>query len=67
MGWFDSSRIAKPRLLSVASMTRADTTKRSLDFSKGQRKPYTAKLKRPVRIRLDEFTVDYSNAMAAEA
>ncbi len=40
--------------------------KRSLDFSKGQRNPYAAKLKRPVTIRLDQFTVDYFKAMAAE-
>ena len=40
--------------------------KRSLDFSKGLRNPYAAKLKRPVTIRLDEFTVDYFKALAAE-
>ena len=40
--------------------------KRSLDFSKGQRNPYAAKLKRPVTIRLDEFTVECFKAMAAD-
>jgi len=40
--------------------------KRPLDFSKGQRNLYAAKLKRPVTIRLDEFTIDYFKALAAE-
>ena len=40
--------------------------KRTLDFSKGQRNPYAAKLKRPVTIRLDGFTVDYFKALALD-
>jgi hypothetical protein len=40
--------------------------KRFLDFSNGQRNPYASKLKRPVTIRLDEFTVDYFKAMAED-
>ncbi len=40
--------------------------KRSLDFSKGRRNPYAARLKRSVTIRLDSFTVDYFKAMAGE-
>ena len=40
--------------------------KRSLDFSKGRRNPYAAKLKRSITIRLDAFTVDYFKALAAE-
>ena len=32
--------------------------KRSLDFSKGERNPYAAGLKRSVTIRLDRFTID---------
>lgn len=40
--------------------------KRPLDFSKGRRNPYAARLKRSVTIRLDAFTVDYFKAMAAE-
>ena len=43
-----------------------DTRKRPLDFSKGQRNPYAARRKRPVTIRLDEFTVEYFKEMAAE-
>ena len=40
--------------------------KRALDFSKGQRNPYAAKLKRSITIRLDAFTVDYFKALAAD-
>ena len=40
--------------------------KRSLDFSKGARNPYAARLKRSVTIRLDRFTIDYFKAMAGE-
>lgn len=40
--------------------------KRPLDFSKGRRDPYAARLKRSVNVRLDTFTIDYFNAMAAE-
>lgn len=32
----------------------------------GQRNPYAARLERSATIRLDEFTVDYFKAMAAE-
>lgn len=41
--------------------------KRSLDFSKGERNPYAAGLKRSVTIRLDRFTVDYFKSMANES
>ena len=41
--------------------------KRSLDFSKGARNPYAARLKQPVTIRLDRFTIDYFKAMATES
>ena len=40
--------------------------KQTLDFSKGQRNPYAAKLKRPVTIRLDGFTVVYFKALALD-
>ena len=41
--------------------------RREYDFSKGRRNPYAAKLKRSVTIRLDEATIDYFKAMAAES
>jgi predicted DNA binding CopG/RHH family protein len=41
--------------------------KREYDFSKGRRNPYAAKLKRSVTIRLDEGTIEYFKAMAAES
>ena len=41
--------------------------RREYDFSKGRRNPYAAKLKRPVTIRLDEATIEYFKAMAAES
>jgi uncharacterized protein (DUF4415 family) len=37
---------------------------RSIDFSKAKKNPHAAKLKRPVTIRLDAFTVDYFKDMA---
>jgi predicted DNA binding CopG/RHH family protein len=40
--------------------------KRTIDFSKGRRNPYAAKLKRPITIRLDTFTIDYFKSLAAE-
>jgi predicted DNA binding CopG/RHH family protein len=40
--------------------------KRAIDFSKGRRNPYAAKLKRSITIRLDTFTIDYFKALAAE-
>ena len=40
--------------------------KPTLDFSKGRRNPYAAKLKRSITIRLDGFTVDYFKALADE-
>jgi predicted DNA binding CopG/RHH family protein len=40
--------------------------KRSIDFSKGKRNPYAAKLKRSITIRLDTFTIDYFKALADE-
>ncbi len=60
------------RLISARKATSSERAqydarwKRSLDFSKGQRNPYASKLKRPVTIRLDEFTVDYFKAMAED-
>jgi predicted DNA binding CopG/RHH family protein len=41
--------------------------RREYDFSKGRRNPYAAKLKRSVTIRLDEATIEYFKAMAAES
>lgn len=40
--------------------------KQPLDFSKGRRNPYAAKLKRSITIRLDAFTIDYFKTLAAE-
>ncbi|MDX2193236.1 MAG: BrnA antitoxin family protein [Gemmatimonadales bacterium] len=39
---------------------------RSIDFSKATRNPWAARLKKPVTIRLDTFTIDYFKTMAAE-
>lgn len=36
------------------------------DFSAGVKNPYAKRLKRSVTIRLDESTVDYFKALAAE-
>jgi predicted DNA binding CopG/RHH family protein len=40
--------------------------KRTIDFSKGRRNPYAAKLKRSITIRLDEFTIDYFKTLSSE-
>jgi len=40
---------------------------REYDFSRARRNPYAAGLKRSVTIRLDEGTIDYFKAMAAES
>lgn len=40
--------------------------KRAIDFSKGRRNPYAAKLKRSITIRLDTFTIDYFKTLASE-
>jgi len=40
--------------------------RRRYDFSKGRKNPYAARLKRPVTIRLDGFTIDYFKALATE-
>lgn len=40
--------------------------KQPLNFAKGRRNPYAAKLKRSVTIRLDAFTVDYFKGLAEE-
>lgn len=49
-------------------MKRSSTASsgKPLDFANGKRNPYAAKLKRPVTIRLDAFTVDYFKTMAAD-
>ena len=40
--------------------------KRHYDFSAGVKNPYAKRLKRSVTIRLDESTVEYFKALAAE-
>jgi predicted DNA binding CopG/RHH family protein len=40
--------------------------RKEYDFSKGRRNPYAARLKRAVTIRLDEPTIAYFKALAAE-
>jgi len=41
--------------------------KKKYDFSKGKRNPYARLLKRQITIRLDEDTLAYFKALAAEA
>ena len=41
--------------------------RKEYDFSKAKRNPYASLLKRQVTIRLDEETVKYFKALAAEA
>lgn len=41
--------------------------KKEYDFSKGRRNPYAKRLKRQVTIRLDQETIAYFKAMAADA
>lgn len=36
------------------------------DFSKAKRNPYASRLKHPVTIRLDAFTIDYFKSLAAK-
>ena len=40
--------------------------RKDYDFSKGERNRYAKRLKRSVTIRLDEATVEYFKALAAE-
>ena len=40
--------------------------RKTYDFSKARRNPYARRLKRQVTIRLDEATIAYFNALAAE-
>jgi len=40
--------------------------RKEYDFSKGQRNPYSKRLKKPVTIRIDEGTIDYFKDLAGE-
>jgi uncharacterized protein (DUF4415 family) len=40
--------------------------RKEYDFSKARKSPYSARLKKPVTIRLDEETVAYFKALAEE-
>lgn len=41
--------------------------RKEYDFSKARRNPYTARLKRPVTIRLDEETIKYFKRLSQES
>ena len=45
---------------------KVETMRKEYDFSKARRNPYARRLKRQVTIRLDEHTINYFNALAAE-
>ena len=40
--------------------------RKNYDFSKARPNPYAKRLKRPITIRIDEATIDYFTALAAE-
>ncbi len=40
--------------------------RKEYDFSKGQKNPYAAKLKKQITIRLDDLTINYFKDMAKE-
>ena len=41
--------------------------KKEYDFSKAQKNPYAAKLKRQVTIRIDDGTIDYFKELAKDS
>lgn len=47
-------------------MGEVDIMRKEYDFSKAQKNPYAAKLKRQVTIRMDEETVGYFKKLAQE-
>lgn len=40
--------------------------RKEYDFSKGEKNPYAAKLKKQITIRLDDLTINYFKDMAEE-
>ena len=40
--------------------------RKEYDFSKARRNPYAKQLKKPITIRLEEGSIDYSNQLAEE-
>ena len=40
--------------------------RKTYDFSKGKKNPYSSRLKKQVTIRLDEGTIEYFKALAEE-